>query len=156
MADNDQAQSAPQQQFALQRIYLKDLSFESPIGAEVFSRQWKPQIKVDLNTKSDKAGDDLYEVVLSITITATLDNETAFLIEVQQAGLFVVKGLEGEQLRQVLAIMCPNILFPYAREAIDSVASRGSFPALMLQPVNFEALYRQAVAQQEQQQQSVN
>lgn len=152
MADNDeaQAQAGAQQQFALQRLYIKDLSFEAPMGASVFTGQWKPQIKVDLNTRNDKLGDDLFEVVLSITVTATTEDNTAFLIEVQQAGLFLIKGVDGEQLRQVLAIMCPNILFPYARETIDSLAVRGSFPALMLQPVNFEALYRQAVEQQSQ------
>lgn len=144
----EQAQQVPEQQFALQRIYIKDVSFEAPMGVSVFTGQWKPQIKVDLNTRHENVEDELFEVVLSITVTATTEDKVAFLIEVQQAGLFFLKGIEGEQLRQVLAIMCPNVLFPYAREAIDSLASRGSFPPLMLQPVNFEALYRQAVEQQ--------
>lgn len=155
MAENDQAQAAQQQagqQFGVQRVYIKDLSFETPMGFEVFTKQWQPQIKVDLNTRSSKAADDIHEVVLTITITAKLEEQTAFLVEVQQAGLFLVRGIEGEQLQQVLGIMCPNILFPYAREAIDNLANRGSFPALMLQPVNFEALYRQVQEQQAQQQ----
>jgi len=150
MADNDQA-SAQAQQFALQRIYIKDMSFEVPLGAQVFTKQWQPQVHVDLNTKSDRVADDVYEVILTITITAKLGEETAFLVEVQQAGLFLVKGVEGEQLRRALMIMCPNILFPYARESIDSLTTRGSFPPLMLQPVNFEALYLQALQQSEQQ-----
>lgn len=150
MADNEQA-SAPAQQFALQRIYIKDMSFEVPLGAQVFTKQWQPQVHVDLNTKSDRVTDDVYEVILTVTITAKLGEETAFLVEVQQAGLFLVKGVEGEQLRRALMIMCPNILFPYARESIDSLATRGSFPPLMLQPVNFEALYLQALQQSEQQ-----
>lgn len=150
MADNEQA-SAPAQQFALQRIYIKDMSFEVPLGAQVFTKQWQPQVHVDLNTKSDRVTDDVYEVVLTVTITAKLGEETAFLVEVQQAGLFLVKGVEGEQLRRALMIMCPNLLFPYARESIDSLATRGSFPPLMLQPVNFEALYLQALQQSEQQ-----
>ena len=151
MADNEQQASAPAQQFALQRIFIKDMSFEVPLGAQVFTKQWQPQVHVDLNTKSDRVADDVYEVVLTVTITAKLGEETAFLVEVQQAGLFLVKGVEGEQLRRALMIMCPNILFPYARESIDSLAMRGSFPPLMLQPVNFEALYLQALQQSEQQ-----
>jgi preprotein translocase subunit SecB len=151
MADQQSTPAAPEQQFALQRIFVKDLSYEVPMGAQVFTKQWQPQVQVDLNTRSDHITDDIYEAVLTITITAKLGNETAFLIELQQAGLFLVKGLEGEQLRRVLLIMCPNILFPYAREAIDSLSTRGSFPPLMLQPVNFEALYMQAMQQAEQQ-----
>lgn len=154
MAENEQAtgtQANPEQQFALQRIFIKDLSFEVPLGAQVFTKQWQPQVHVDLNTKSDRIADDIYEVVLTITITAKLGEETAFLIEAQQAGLFLVKGVEGEQLRRVLMIMCPNILFPYARETVDSLAVRGSFPPLLMQPVNFEALYVQALQQAEQQ-----
>lgn len=154
MADTQPAgaeQQAAPQQFALQRIYIKDLSFEAPMGAKVFTQQWKPQVKVDLNTRSERVADDLYEVVLTITITASLEEQAAFLIEVQQAGLFLARGLEGESLRRVLSVMCPNILFPYARETIDGLAVKGSFPALMLQPVNFEALYLQARQQAEQQ-----
>jgi preprotein translocase subunit SecB len=152
MADQQPTTAAPEQQFALQRIFVKDLSYEVPMGAQVFTKQWQPQVQVDLNTRSDHITDDIYEAVLTITITAKLGTETAFLIELQQAGLFLVKGLDGEQLRRVLLIMCPNILFPYAREAIDALSLRGSFPPLMLQPVNFEALYMQAVQQQAEQQ----
>jgi preprotein translocase subunit SecB len=154
MADNEQQtdeQVNSGQQFALQRVYVKDLSFEVPLGAQVFTKQWQPQVNVDLNTKSDRAADDIYEVLLTVTITAKLGQETAFLVEVQQAGLFLIKGVEGEQLRRVLMIMCPNILFPYARECVDSLTTRGSFPPIMLQPVNFEALYMQALQQSEQQ-----
>lgn len=149
MAEETNAQNA--QQFALQRIYIKDASFEAPLGAQAFTKQWRPQVHVDLNTQSNRVADDNYEVVLTVTITAKLDDETAFLIEVEQGGLFLVKGIDGENLRQVLAIMCPTILFPYARETIDALALKGSFPPLMLQPVNFEALYVQARQQAEQQ-----
>ena len=155
MADNDQTpeagaadeQQAPQQQFAVQKFYVKDCSFESPMGAEVFTKQWKPQINVDMNTKSDKIEEGNYEVVLTFTITAKLDNNPAMLVEVQQAGIFLVKGLEGEALRQALAIIAPNLLFPYVREAVDGLALKGGFPALSLQPINFEALYRAAAQQ---------
>ncbi len=140
--------SSDQQQFALQRIYVKDLSFEAPLGPEAFRQQWKPKVKLDLNTKNAKAEDNIYEVVLTLTITAHQEDKTAFLIEVQQAGLFLCKGLEGDQLHQVLGSVCPNILFPYAREAVDNIVLKGSFPPLMIAPVNFDALYQQAMQQQ--------
>lgn len=138
---------APRQQFAMQRVYVKDLSFESPTTPAVFKQDWKPQMNVDLNSRSAKIDGDNYEVVLTLTITAKLGEETAFLIELQQAGIFLVHGVEGEELRRVLATLCPNMLFPYAREAIDGVITRGTFPALMLAPVNFDALYVQALQQ---------
>ena len=147
----EQAAAQPeqqQQQFVMQRIYTKDLSFEAPGTPGVFKKQWQPKVNVDLNTNSgaiDDAGN--FEVVLTITVTAKLEDETAFLIEVQQAGIFFVKGIEGEQLRRVLGTAAPNILFPYARETIDSVCVRGAFPPVMLAPVNFDALYQQALQQ---------
>jgi len=145
------AEEQQQQQFAIQRLYLKDLSFEAPMGAQGFTKEWKPQVNQDLNTKTNKLDDSNYEVVLTITVTVKLEEETAFLCEVQQAGIFAVAGLENQQLAQVLNTMCPQILFPYAREAIDSAITKGSFPALMLPPINFDALFAQAVqkAQQE-------
>jgi preprotein translocase subunit SecB len=136
------------QQFSVQRIYTKDLSFESPMTPQVFKNQWQPKIGVDLNTQSNAIDEDgNYEVVLSITVTAKVEEETAFLIEVQQAGIFFIKGIEGEELRRVLATAAPNILFPYARESIDTVCVKGAFPPVMLAPVSFEALYQQALVQ---------
>ena len=150
MAENEQAP----QQFGVQRIYVKDMSFEAPMGAKLFTKQWQPKINVDLNTKSSKISEENFEVVLTVTITGKLEEETAFLIEVHQAGLFLVKGIEGEPLRQAMGIMAPSLLFPYVREAIDGLALKGGFPAISLQPVNFEALYRQAAAQAQAQQSS--
>ncbi len=141
----------PQQQFVMQRVFVKDLSFESPQAPEVFRKEWKPQMGVDLRTKSNSMGDNNYEVVLTITVTAKLEDETAFLVEVQQGGIFFIQGIEGEELRRVLSILCPNMLFPYARETIDTVVTKGTFPALMLAQVNFEGLYAQAVQQAQQQ-----
>ena len=154
MAEEEVTEAAqqPETQFVMQRIYIKDLSFESPQAPSVFTKDWQPKMSVDLNTKSSPLGEDNYEVVLTVTVTATLDDETAFLIEVQQAGIFMVRGIEGEDLRRVLATMCPNMLFPYVRETIDSVVNRGTFPALMLAPVNFDALFMQALQQAQQQQ----
>jgi preprotein translocase subunit SecB len=140
-------QEAPQQQFLTQRIYIKDVSFESPATPGIFQKQWKPAINVDLNTKTERIDENNVEVVLSITITATQDEETAFLVEVQQAGIFMIAGVEGDNLRRILGTVCPNILFPYARETIDSLCVKGAFPALMLAPVNFEAVYQQALTQ---------
>lgn len=111
-------------------------------------------MNVDLNTRSGKVDEDNYEVVLTLTITAKLNEETAFLIELQQAGIFLVHGVEGEELRRVLATLCPNMLFPYAREAIDGVITKGTFPALMLAPVNFDALYLQAMQKAQEQAQA--
>ena len=141
-------QAARQQQFSVQRIYTKDLSFESPATPQVFRKQWQPKVSVDLNSRSnaiDQEGN--FEVVLSITVTARIDEETAFLIEVQQAGIFYVTGFEGEELRRILGTAAPNILFPYARETIDTVCVKGAFPAIMLAPVNFDAVYQQALTQ---------
>ena len=150
MAEEEVAnqQEQAQQQFAMQRIYNKDLSFESPSTPDVFKKQWQPKINVDLNTKSEKIDDaGNFEVVLTITITAKVEEETAFLVEVQQAGIFFIAGIEGEDLRRILGTAAPNILFPYARETIDSVCVKGGFPPVMLAPVNFDVLYQQALAQ---------
>ena len=140
-ADETQQPQGPQ--FALQRIYLKDSSFESPRSPAIFQGQWTPKINFDIKTRSNKVQDDLYEVVLILTAEALLEEQSAFLVEVHQAGVFACKDFEDEQLEQLLATVCPNILFPYAREVIDSLAIKGSFPALMLAPINFESLYQQ-------------
>ncbi len=156
MADEQAAATTetPQQAFNLQKIYTKDVSFESPASPAVFRKSWQPAVNVDLNTKTsviDEEGN--HEVVLTLTVTAKVEEETAFLVEVKQAGIFQVVGIEGQQLQQILATVGPNILFPYARENIDSLVVKGGFPPVMLAPVNFDALYMQAVAQQQQQQQ---
>lgn len=139
------------QQFLLQRVYLKDLSFESPAAPGVFRKEYQPAVNVDLRTRSTAIETDNYEVNLTITVTAKMDEETVFLVEVQQAGIFLIRGLEGEELRRVLAIFCPNMLFPYAREIIDNTVVKGTFPALMLAQVNFEGLYLQAIQKAQQQ-----
>ncbi len=143
---------APQQTFALQRMYLKDASVESPSSPMVFTKAWKPKFKVDLNTRSNFIAEKSHEVVLTVTLTAELEEENVLLIEVQQAGLFAIEGIEGDTLKQVLGIACPNLLFPYAREAVDSMALKAGFPAVGLQPVNFEALFREAQKQAQAQQ----
>ena len=142
------AQQRPEQQFTMQKIYTKDLSFESPVTPAIFTKQWQPKLSVDLNTRSgsiDEEGN--FEVALSITVTAKMEEETAFLIEVHQAGVFLVRGFQPEELKRILGTAAPNVLFPYAREAIDAICIKGGFPPLLLAPVNFEAVYQQAQAQ---------
>jgi len=132
-----------QPQFGIQRIYTKDVSFESPNAPDIFRKEWKPQIKLDLNTATRALENDAFEVVLTLTVSAKIEDQTAFLCEVQQAGIFSVSGFPDETREQMLGAYCPNILFPYAREAIDNAVIKGSFPALMLAPVNFDALFMQ-------------
>ena len=138
-------------QFALQRIYLKDSSFESPRSPQIFQVQWNPKINFDIKTRNTKLQDDVYEVVLSLTAEAQLEEQVAFVVEVHQAGIFTLKDFADDHLEHVLATVCPSILFPYAREAIDNLVVKGSFPALMLSPINFEALYAQKKQQNAQQ-----
>ena len=152
MAENQATGAAQeeqvQQQFTMQRMYAKDVSFESPASPDIFRQNWQPNVNVDLNTRSSKADDTgNYEVILTITVTAKIADNNAFLVEVQQAGIFFAAGIDEEPLKQLLATVAPNILFPYAREAIDSMVIKGGFPPLMLAPVNFDALYHQAMAQ---------
>ncbi|OUR65028.1 protein-export chaperone SecB [Bermanella sp. 47_1433_sub80_T6] len=141
------ATDAKKGQFGIQRIFTKDVSFESPNTPEVFRQAWKPQINMDLNTASKKIADDVFEVVLTLTVTAKNEDATAFLAEIHQGGIFKIEGLEGPALHQTLGAFCPNLLFPYAREAIDALVTKGSFPALMLAPVNFDAIYAQSMQQ---------
>ena len=144
-AANGADQGNQQVQFSLQRIYVKDLSFESPKAPSVFQSQWNPQVNLDLNTRHSQLQEGVHEVVLSLSATVTNGNdEVTFIAEVQQAGIFAINGLDEAAMRHTLGAFCPNILFPYAREAIDNLVLRGSFPPLMLSPVNFDALYAQA------------
>jgi preprotein translocase subunit SecB len=136
-------------QVALQRIYVKDLSFESPNPVEVFGQNWKPQVNVEMQTKNRKIADAAYEVSLEMTVTAKNNDMSAFVIEVEQAGIFVIKGLEGDQLRRLMGTFCLTILFPYLRETVDSLCLKGSFPPLVLAPINFDQLYDQSVKHQQ-------
>jgi preprotein translocase subunit SecB len=145
MSEENKAADQVVQQFLIQRIYIKDVSLETPMGPEAFLIEKQPAINQDLATEINQVADDLYETVLKLTMTATYNDKTVFLIEVHQAGLFVVKGIEGKDLAQILNTACPHILFPYARETIDSCLIKATFPPLMLPPINFEAVYAQAM-----------
>ncbi len=144
-------QSNTEMSFLIQRIYTKDVSFEAPGAPQVFQKEWVPEIKLDLDTSSVPLTENVYEVVLRVTVTATIEEETAFLCEVQQAGIFSIEGIDGNQMAHCLGAYCPNILFPYARECICSLVARGTFPQLNLAPVNFDALFMNFLQQQQQQ-----
>lgn len=143
-------QNTPKQQFAIQRLFLKDSSFETPNSPDIFRQEWKPKLNLDLDNKTTKLDDKNWEVVLTLTVTATVDDKTAFLCEVKQGGIFLIDGFDEEQLKPMLGAYCPTVLFPYAREAVDTLVTKGSFPAVMLAPINFDAMFRQAQAQGEQ------
>ena len=147
--ESGQPEQPGEPQFALQRIYIKDLSFESPKSPSSFRVQWEPKVNLELNSRHGDLGEGFHEVVLSVTVTAQNENDDVmYLAEVQQAGVFAISGLDEPTLDRTLNSFCPNLLFPYAREAIDSLITRGSFPPLMLSPVNFDALYEQSLQQQ--------
>ncbi len=135
-------------QFMIQRVYMKDMSFESPNSPSMFQEKWQPELKLDLNTSHHKLENDVYEVVLQVTATVLNEGKTAFLAEVKQAGIFTISNAPADQLDHILGSFCPNILYPYAREAISSQVTHGSFPQLVLAPVNFDALYMQQKEQQ--------
>ena len=146
MTDQATTGAAPEAQvpqFSLQRIYVRDLSFEAPKSPEIFRQEWTPSVELDLNTRQKPLEGDFHEVVLTLSVTVKTAGEVAFIAEVQQAGIFLISGLDAAAMSHTLGAFCPNILFPYAREALDNLVTRGSFPALMLAPVNFDALYAQ-------------
>jgi preprotein translocase subunit SecB len=145
-----------QPEFHIQRIYIKDVSFETPNTPAIFQKEWQPEVKLDMDTKTAVLSQDIYEVVLTLTVTCTLGEETAFLCEVKQAGIFTASNLEAQQLAHCLGSYCPNILFPYARETIAGLVSKGSFPQLNLAPVNFDALFSAHMAKLEAEQENVS
>jgi preprotein translocase subunit SecB len=135
-------------QFTLQRLYVKDLSFETPNSPSIFSeQQGDPDIKLNLRHTNSEIDDKIYEVVLHVSIHATLDGKTVFLMEMDQAGLFQIDGYAPDDLKKLLGTYCSTTLFPYARETISSTIGKGGFPPLILQPINFDAIYAQSTAE---------
>ena len=152
----DESSALPQSdgsgpQFSLKRMYVKDLSFESPASPQLFSSDWRPDLHLEVGVAHNRADESLYEVVLQLTVTAKQEDKTVLLIEVQQAGLFEVNGVDEKTMPQVLYVVCPTILFPYARETVDTLALKGSVPPLLLAPIDFQAVHNK---QQESQQSS--
>ena len=140
----------------IQRIYVKDVSFEAPNLPHIFNQEWKPKLAFDLSTETVKLANDLYEVCLNISVETTLEDsgDVAFICEVKQAGVFTISGLEDMQMAHCLTAQCPNMLFPYARELVSNLVNRGTFPALNLSPVNFDALFVEYLQRQQQEQES--
>jgi preprotein translocase subunit SecB len=139
----ENTQDAPKREFALQRVYTKDISFETPKTPGIFQQEWKPDTKVNLNTEMQKLSDGVFEVCLTVTVTTTIGEETAYLAEVKQAGIFTISGFSEQELGPLIGAFCPSQLFPYVREVLSDLVMKGSFPQMVLQPVNFDALYAQ-------------
>lgn len=137
--------------FGIEKLYVKDLSVEVPNAPAIFLEREAPQVEVLLNTQGANLGDGAYEVVLTVTVTAKVGEKTVFLVEVGQAGIFRIVNVPDEQVEPLIAVACPNLLFPYAREAVSDATTRAGFAPIVLQPVNFEAMYMDRLQQEEQQ-----
>jgi preprotein translocase subunit SecB len=140
-----------EKQFTLQKIYTKDLSFETPGAPKVFTEKWEPTVDFNLGTHSEALEENLHEITLTVTVTVKVADQTAYLVEVCQAGVFFLTGFETQEMGAMIGSFCPNILFPYAREVVSDLVSKGGFPQLLLAPVNFDALYSQHLQQAQQQ-----
>jgi len=149
MTDNQQ--QAPAQEFAIHKVFIKDVSFESPNAPKVFTQEWQPDVNVQINTRAQGLEEGIYEVELTLTVTARLEENTAYLVELTQAGIFGARGFAEEQMGHLLGSYCPGLLFPYARAAVSNFVSSGGFPDLALAPINFDALYAQHMEQKAQQ-----
>lgn len=151
MAEENAAATEEQKaRFIIQKIYTKDISFESPNSPEMFREEWKPQLDLQLGNDYKRIDDENHEVVLSVTVTAKVNDKTAFIVEVKQAGIFTLTGYSNEEMGPLIGSYCPNTLFPFVREVVADLVTKGGFPQLVLSPVNFDALYlhRKEQAQQ--------
>lgn len=147
----DQQQNAQEAQapiFAIEKIYLKDASLELPNAPQVFLQQEQPKISIELQNRAAMIDNGVFEAVVSVTVTSRIDDKVAFLVEVAQAGIFRILNVPEENIAPILGVACPNILYPYAREAVSDMVTRAGFPPVLLNPVNFEALYAQQLQQQ--------
>ena len=149
MAKKDDVAAAPEQAqaeapaFSIEKLYVKDASVEIPNAPQIFTERETPQISIELANSAQTLGEGVHEVAIKVTVTAKIGDKTAFLVEVTQAGIFAVRNVPEENLEMIIAITCPNILFPYAREAISDLVVRAGFAPVLLNPINFEALYMQ-------------
>lgn len=157
MAESDPHNQQPAQstgtdagQFTIQKVYVKDLSFEAPNSPQIFLEKWTPEISLQLSSTATQQAEDVHEILLTLTVTAKQSGKTAYLIEVQQAGIFTIKGFNDHDMKGMLGSYCPNVLFPYGREVISDLVAKGGFPQLLLAPVNFDALYAHMLTQQAQ------
>jgi len=136
-------EQAAQPGFGIEKLYIKDASIEVPGAPQIFTERTAPQVNVELGNSASKLDEGVYEVSIKVTVTAKIEETTAFLVEVTQAGIFAIRGIPEGNLEPVLAVTCPNILFPYAREAVSDMVTRAGFMPVLLNPINFEALYAQ-------------
>jgi preprotein translocase subunit SecB len=144
-------QNTPEEkQFSIQKIFTKDISFETPNSPKIFTEKWEPTVDFNLGTNVDPLDDGLFEVSLSVTVTVKCKDTTAYLVEVTQSGIFSLAGFSDEEMGPMVGSFCPNILFPYAREVVSDIVAKGGFPQLLLAPVNFDALYSQHQQQAQQ------
>ncbi len=145
MADETQ-----EKQFIIQKIYLKDVSFETPNSPVIFTQQWEPKVEFNLASSATPLETGLFEVALTVTVTVKLEEKTAYLVELTQAGVFSIIGFEENEIGPMVGSYCPTLLFPFAREAVSDFVVKGGFPPMLLAPVNFDALYMQHLEQQQQ------
>ncbi len=145
---SEDQQQPVERQFLLRSVYVKDLSFESPNVPEIFRQEWKPESSLQLDIKVAQLAEDTHEIVLTVTVSAKIGEQTAYLIEVQQAGIVSVAGFQPQEVGPLFYVYCPSILFPYARQAVTDLVAKGGFPHLVLQHVNFDSIYAQKMAEQ--------
>ncbi len=145
---NGAAESGPQ--LTVQKVYIKDASFEAPGAPHIFQEQGQSRVELNLGQKAQQLGNNVYEIVLTVTVTCKIGEKTAYLSEVQQAGIFGLSGFDAQQLDMVIGTYCPHVLFPYARQAISSMIEQGGFPAFLMQPINFEQIHADNVRRRQQ------
>lgn len=139
----NQADANVQPGFAIEKLYVKDASLEIPNAPQIFTDRTPPQVSVELGNSTQKLDEGIYEVAIKVTLTSKIADKVAFLVEITQAGIFGIRNVPEENMEMILAITCPNILFPYAREAVSDLVTRAGFAPVLLNPINFEALYMQ-------------
>jgi preprotein translocase subunit SecB len=149
MADKEPT-ATPEKQFAIQKLFVKDISFESPSAPVIFTKKWEPTVDINLNSTANKAPEDMYQVAVTVTVTVKNNDQTAYLVEATQVGLFGIKGFPDAEMGPLLGSYCPSVLFPYLREVVSELVTKGGFPPMLLNPVNFDALYAQHAQQTQQ------
>ena len=151
MAEENASPTEEQARFVIQKIYTKDISFETPNSPDIFRDEWKPELDLQLGNEYARIDDDNHEITLTVTVTAKVADKVAFLVEVKQAGVFSLTGYSDQEMGPLVGSYCPNTLFPFAREVISDIVLKGGFPQLVLAPVNFDALYMNQIEQAKQQ-----
>jgi preprotein translocase subunit SecB len=150
-ATQENSEQDQQPAFGIEKIYVKDLSLEIPNAPQIFIQREAPQVSIELGNSTSMLEESVFEVVITVTVTSKIEDKTVFLVEVAQAGIFQIRNVPAENIEMIAAVTCPNILFPYARQTVSDIVTRAGFPPVLLNPINFEALYAQQKQQQTQQ-----